>query len=233
MKIKTTIVLFLVIAVLIFNGCKSTQINPSFDGFVYNENFISTLEFMNDDRQTQYNRDGSITLFRFRNILVRIMPMTVSRSSRGALDRSPEEFNNLINQLEADVNANPRDFDSYIMLAGLLIDRGGPGDAERAVRFSDQALSIRINDPDALYARGVAYSEIDDAPSRARAINDLENVLQANLQSMKGVYYVMGMVYYKDGKINEAISAFEKVKTIDPEFVDTDEILEVLYNRRN
>jgi tetratricopeptide (TPR) repeat protein len=57
-------------------------------------------------------------------------------------------------------------------------------------------------------------------------------VLRTNIQSMKGVYYVMGMIYYKDGKTDEAISAFEKVKTIDPEFVDTGEVLEELYKKK-
>ena len=114
------------------------------------------------------------------------------------------------------------------MLAGLHIDRGLPGDADLAVKYSDRALTISKDDPQALYARGLAYSEKGD---NAKALNDLTAVLMSNIQSMKGVYYVMGMIQYKEGKIDEAIASFEKVKAIDPEFVDIDEILEGLYEK--
>jgi len=231
MKTKIVLSILLMTGIVMFGCASASQINPSLEGVSFDG--YSTFEYQsqNQNQPIQYNRDGSITLLRIGNIQFRIMPMTSSRSSRGALDRSPAEFNTLIRQLEANIAANPQDYDSYIMLAGLLIDRGGPGDAENAVKYSDLALSIRHNDPDALYARGIAYSEYGDAVNRNKAIKDLEVVLQSNLQSMKGAYYVMGMVYYKDGKIPEAISAFEKVKAIDPNFVDTNEILSVLYNR--
>jgi tetratricopeptide (TPR) repeat protein len=177
----------------------------------------------------EINPDGSLTLFNFKNFQIKIMPMTVPRS-RGALDRTTEEFDNLIAQYTGTVKANPQDYDAYIMLAGLYIDRGGPGDGELAVEYSTKALEISQNNPQALYARGLGYSKLGDSSS---ALNDLETVLKTNLQSMKGVYYVMGMIYYKDGKIDEAIEVFEKVRTLDPGFVDTDEVLEQLYNLKS
>jgi tetratricopeptide (TPR) repeat protein len=240
-KMKTKIVLLiLVLTGIVLFGCKSSpsnsnsgQITPSFDGFTPGTySTLNDLDYQSNNHLIQYNRDGSITMFTYGNVQFRIMPMTASRSSRGALDRTPQEFDTLIKQYEAALAANPQDYDAYIRLAGLYIDRGNPGDADMAIRYSEQALTIRKDDADALYARGIAYNEKGDASSRAMALSDLEVVLQSSLQSMKGVYYVMGMIYYKDNKVDEAIEAFEKVKTLDPEFVDTDEILSVLYSRK-
>jgi tetratricopeptide (TPR) repeat protein len=179
--------------------------------------------------QTQYNsNDGSITVLNLGGFQVKIMPMTDGRS-RGALNRTNDEFAAVIAKYEADLQNNPRDYDACIVLAGLYIDRGRPGDAESALKYSNQALEISQNDPQALYTRSLAYVEQNE---NDKALSDLETVLKTNLQSMKGVYYVMGMIYYKDGKVEEAIDAFEKVKAFDPEFVDTDEILKILYSRR-
>jgi len=239
---KTKIALFvLVVTGIVLFGCvsgpsgspsgNSGQFNPNFDNFKPGEPPTATV-YKENPLLPQYNKDGSITMFSTKNIAFKIMPMTSTRSSRGALDRSPDEFNALIKKYEDQLAANPQDYDACIILAGLFIDRGGPGDADQAIKYSDRALAIRKNDSDALYARGLAYSEKGDGPSRAKALNDLEQVLRSNLQSMKGVYYVMGMIHYKDAKYDKAIEAFEKVKTIDPAFVDTDEILEVLYKRK-
>jgi len=240
MKTKTALFVLVVTGIVLF-GCASSpsgssgQINPSFDGFTpggYTNS--TTLEYQVNTFQPQYNRDGTITMFTVGRVQIKILPMTnTRRSSRGALSRTAEEFNTLIKQYEEQLAANPQDYDACIMLAGLYIDRGdNPGDADQAVKYSDRALAIRRNDADALYTRGIAYSEMGDRPSRAKALSDLEQVLRLNLQRMKGVYYVMGMIYYKDENIDKAIEAFEKVKTIDPAFVDVNEILEVLYSYR-
>jgi len=225
----------LVLAGIVVCSCVSTQsgssgqIKPSFDGFTPGE-YPNTVIYQYDSKAIQptYNKDGSITVLTTGNVQVKILPMTNTKG-RGALNRSTEEFDKLIKQYESTLTANPKDYDACIMLAGLYIDRGKEGDADKAVKYSDQALAIRKDDADALYVRGIAYNEKGD---NAKALNDLEVVLKTNLQSMKGVYYLMGIIYYKDGKIDEAITAFEKVKTIDPEFVDTDEVLDVLYNKK-
>jgi len=237
-KMKTKIVLFvLVVTGIAICGCASNpsggsgQIRPNLDGFAPGE--TSSVSYPYDPKAVQptYNRDGSITVFTAGNFQVKILPMNF-KGSRSALNRTTDEFDRLIRQYETALTANPQDYDACIMLAGLYIDRGKDGDADLAVKYSDQALAIRKNDADALYVRGIAFNEKGDSASRAKAINDLEVVLKSNLQSMKGVYYLMGMIYYKEGKIDEAITAFEKVKTIDPEFVDTNEVLEELYKKK-
>jgi len=236
---KTKVLLFvLVVTGITVCGCASSgsggsgQIVPGFDGYTPVE--TTTYEYETKAFQPAYNPiDGSVTVFTGKNFQIKISAMTKTGiRGRGALNPSTEESDKLIKQYETNLAANPQDYDSYIMLAGLYIDRGGEGDADKAVKYSNQALTIRKNDADALYIRGIAYSEKGDKPSRDMALKDLEVVLKTNLQSMKGVYYVMGMIYYKDGKIDEAITAFEKVKTIDPGFVDTNDILEALYKKK-
>jgi len=234
MKIK--IVLFVLAAAgIAVCGCagspsgNSGQIRPNFDGFTPGEyQPVVVDEYNSKAVRATYNNDGTITVMTTGNLQIKILPMTNTRG-RGALNRSTEEFDRMIKQYEANLAANPQDYDACIMLAGLYIDRGKEGDADRAIKYGDQALAIRKDDADALYVRGIAYNEKDDPASRAKALDDLKVVLKTNIQSMKGVYYIMGMIYYKDQKIEEAITAFEKVKAIDPEFVDTDEILEALY----
>jgi tetratricopeptide (TPR) repeat protein len=230
---RTKIVLFVLItAGIVLYGCAGTpkaQVTPSFEGFTPGgTTTYAVLEFDASSLQPQNNPDGSITVFSKGNFQFKIMPMTRG-DSRGALSRTNSEFDALIKQNEAKLAANPQDYDACIVLAGLYIDRGRDGDADLAVKYSDMALAIRQDDAEALYARGLAFNKKGDS---SKALGDLEAVLKTNIQSMKGVYYLMGMINYKDGKIDEAIEAFEKVKAIDPKFVDTDEILEVLYQKK-
>ena len=44
-----------------------------------------------------------------------------------------------------------------------------------------------------------------------------------------GIYYVIGKIHYKNENAAEAIEALEKVKTMDPDFADTNIILDALY----
>jgi len=234
MKIKIALLVFLIMGIAI-SGCVSS--GAPFDANLESfspESYTPSdnLDYQNNNRQTKQNPDGSITLFTLGNVQVRIIPMKSQGTTRGAPDHTPAEFSAMTSQLTERIGDDPLDYDACIMLAGLYIDRGSHGDAELAVKYSDMALNIRNNDPDALYTRGVAYSEMGDGASRAKAITDLKMVLQSSIQSMKGVYYVMGVIHYKDGKIKDAIAAFEKVKTIDPNFADTGEILEELYKRK-
>ena len=239
MKTKTVLFILAMMGIVLF-GCtsspsgNSSQIRPSFDGFTPDGQLRPLILEPNPNSLPQYNQDGSVTAFTVNGIAFKFMPMTFSGSSRGALTRTTDEFDALIKQYEANLAANPQDYDTCIMLAGLYIDRGNnPGDADMAIKYSDQALAINNNDSDALYARALAYNAKGDDSSRAMALSDLEIVLRTNIQRMKGVYYVMGMINYKSDKIDEAIEAFEKVRAIDPGFIDTDEILEVLYSYKN
>jgi tetratricopeptide (TPR) repeat protein len=238
MKTKILLLVSVAAGIAVF-GCASTgssgQIKTNLDGFTPGEKPTTLVYEYDAKTQPTYNKDGSITVLTTKNVQIRILPMTNTRG-RGALNRSTEEFDKLIRQYEAEIKTNPQNYDTYIMLAGLYIDRGKPGDADMAVKYGDQALAVSKDNAaalaNALYVRAIAYSEKDDKASRAKALEDLEQVLKTNLQSMKGAYYIMGMIYYKEEKIDEAITAFEKVKNMDPEFVDTNEILDVLYSKK-
>jgi tetratricopeptide (TPR) repeat protein len=184
----------------------------------------------------QYNPDGSMTLFTVNGVEVKIMPMT-RRNSRGGSIPVTNEFDALIAKYTDTVRENPQDFDACIMLAGLYFRRNRPGnsgegipaDAELAVKYSNQALGLGINDPQALYLRGLAYANQGKNP---QALTDFEVVLKSNLGTMKGVYYIMGMLFIRENRKDEAIEAFEKVQILDPDFGDTNTILEQLYSMR-
>ena len=233
---KTAITILALLAAAALVGCTGTPANVDRHGNMQPEiKALSTtenstiVEYEDKAFIPQLNQDGSMTIMTFNKFQVKMMPMTDSRP-KGALNRSTEEFDQETAKYKAALLANPQDYDACIMLAGLFIDRGSPGDANEAIKYSDMALTISRDDPQALFARGLSYSE---AGENDKALNDLQTVMTLNVQSTKGAYYVMGMIYYKENKTDEAIDAFEKVAALDPGFVDTNEILEVLYKRKN
>jgi tetratricopeptide (TPR) repeat protein len=237
---KTNVALCLLLAAgLVLSACSGSpapvdsrgNIQPTFQNFTPGKASSNAAADGSESKAyiPQYNPDGSITVFTINNIQVRILPMT-GGISRGALSRSTEEFDAMITQYTQALEANPQDYEACIMLAGLYVDRASPGDAEKAIKYSDQALAIGKDDPQALLARGLAYAEQGDSP---KALTDLEAILKMNIQSMKGVYYIMAKIHFKDGKTDEAIDAIEKVKAIDPGFADIDQILEELYSLKS
>ena len=230
------ITIFALLAAIILAGCTGTPVVTDSHGNILPEIKVvpapdkSVLaEYQTKPHVPQVNPDGSVTVFKFKGFPVKMMPMTDSRP-KGAI-RPDEEIAVLIAQYEAALKANPKDFEACIMLAGLYIDRNAAGDADQAIRYSTMALSLNGDDPNALYARSLAY--IEKGGNSERALNDLQNVLKLNVQSVKGVYYLMGGIYARDKKIDQAIDAFERVAALDPNFIDTKEILESLYKQKN
>jgi len=136
------------------------------------------------------------------------------------------EFDTEIEKYEEVLQSNPNDYDTCIKLASLYINRGRDGDDNKAIEYSNRVLAVKHNDPSALFTRGVACSQknIDNE----KALNDLETILGTNTQVNKAIYYVMGTIYYKEGKIKDAQEAFEAVIAIDPDFADIKQVLEEL-----
>ena len=228
MKIK--IVIFALIGVIFtLSGCKGmpTTTDP---GFSLDGSNSLLEEYEARDFVPQVNADGSLTMYSFNN-----RPVTASVLSnpkpKGAI-RPDDEIAVLIKQYEAVLQANPRDFETCIMLAGLYIDRNAPGDADQAIKYSNMAVSMSKDNPHALYARGMAYMIGEKKEDFDKAISDLQGVMKLNLQSVKGVYYLMGGLYARADKIDEAIDAFEKVAIFDPDFADVPEILNTLRARK-
>ena len=246
MKTMTFILAFTAIA--IFIGCTGSpaavdswgNIQPIIRDFRITESGAIITDYGNKDFLPNLQPDGSVIVSRKGGINIRIMPMTDSRS-KGAM-RPDSEINELIKENEAVLQANPQDFDACIMLAGLYIDRNRQGDADEAIKYSNMALAINSEDPQALLARGISYREIGE---NEKALEDLQSVMRVSAQSVKGVYYVMGMIYYGEAtdlknanklsesaaKLDAAIDAFEKVEALDPGFIDIQTILASL--RRN
>ncbi|MCL2759487.1 MAG: hypothetical protein FWD22_04685 [Treponema sp.] len=239
MKIKVAF-LVLTAAALILVGCAGIPDNR--DSLAEHDPDSWVARFGSSDFVPQDDDEDSITMLRVNNRPVRTMRMTAGRT-KGAI-RPDDEINALITQYRASLTANPNDFDTCVMLAGLYIDRGGPGDAAEAIKYSDMALALNKDDPYALYIRGLSYYESGN--NNDKAVADLQALMQINLQSVKGAYYLMGIIYSKDweqlraanrpveaaAKLNASIDAFEKVAIFDPDFADVQEILKVLYSRR-
>jgi len=197
-----------------------------------NPNVPGSAIHSTDNKLPRKNRDGSWTFLIIGEVELKLMPFTVSRTTRGGSDPETEEtaaLDALIVQHESAYSSNPNDYDTCMALASLYLNRK---DADMAIKYSNQALAIRKNDTDALYTRGLAYYEKNDKASRARALNDLEAVLKTNKYDTKSLYYVIGLIHYKDDNNDKAIDAFEKIKAVDPNFADVNEILEALYKSK-
>jgi len=246
---RNVIVIFTLAAVAALVGCGGTPATVSSQGdlppvmkeYKPAEHNSTVTEFGNKDFLPAVQPDGSVIISRNERVNIRIMPMTDGRT-KGAV-RPDEEINELIRQNEAILRADPRNFDACIMLAGLYIDRNRPGDAANAIRYSNMALEINKDDPQAMFARGVGHTEAGD---NQRALNDFQAAVRLNIQSAKSANYMMGMIYSREweqlrtanrpaeaaAKLEAAIEAFEMVLALDPKFIDTAEILQVLYGRR-
>ncbi|MCL2759490.1 MAG: hypothetical protein FWD22_04700 [Treponema sp.] len=247
MRIIFAILTLAAVAALV--GCGGTpvaanrhgNVPPVMKDFRPAEHNSTVTEFENKDFLPSMQLDGSVIVSRINGVNIRIMPMTDGRT-KGAV-RPDEEINDLIRQNEAILRTDPQNFDACIMLAGLYIDRNRPGDAANAIRYSNMALAINKDDPQAMFARGVSHTE---AGNNASALNDFQAAVRLNVQSAKSATYMMGMIYSREweqlrtanrpaeaaAKLEAAIESFEMVVALDPNFIDTAEILQVLYGRR-
>ncbi|MCL2806067.1 MAG: hypothetical protein FWD26_09025 [Treponema sp.] len=220
------IIVILTLAALI--GCSGAPANrPTIAKFQPSQYNAVTLEYENNSFLPSVQSDGSVVVSRRSGINFRIMPMTSGRTKGAAIPDA--ELNELIRQNEELLRSDPQNYDACITLAGLYNDRNRPGDANQTIRYSNMALEINKDDPQAIFARGLGYNELGD---NARALSDMNSVMRLNVQSVKSAAYIMGMIYYRENRVNEAIDAFELVTAIDPGFIDTSEILRVLYSRR-
>jgi len=212
---KKIVMVVLTGAVIILSGCKSQE-------FVHGDS-VQSMDFVAQD-----NNDGTITLFSVNNVPVKMDSVTMGgvtgRGIKGFAETNTEDMLIRISNLEAILRANPQDYETCIILAGLYIDR----DADQAIKYSNMALAINREKPEALFIRSLASIRQGGPETTAQAISDLHTVMQLNLQSAKGVYYVLGNIYYDNRDIDKAIDAFEIVAILDPEFADVQDMLNSL-----
>ena len=148
-------------------------------------------------------------------------------------EKTTAEYYTEIAKYEEALLANSSDYDACIKLAAFCINRNSTGDFDRAIEFCNRILNVKHHDPSALFARGTAYSL---SGNTEEALNDLEAVLKTKIknQEKKAVYYVIGKTYWKnenldENTLKEVQKAFEKVKAIDPDYADVNDILEKIY----
>jgi hypothetical protein len=106
----------------------------------------------------QTNPDGSVTMLRFNNFQIRIMPMTDGRPKISSI--AAEEFNRQIAMYRNFLQATPRDYNACIILACLYFERNLSGDFREAIKYCDTALNINREDTKALFIRGLSYGEL-------------------------------------------------------------------------
>ena len=232
MKKILTIFIGLLIFIL---GCKSTPSDNDSD-----DSRLSTHGSV--DFIAQSGKDRKISLLRVNGYDVCVWQLTTG-PKKG--DIWPDEkIPVLIKKNQAVLEKNPNDYQACIMLAGLYIDRGQPGDLNEAVKYTNMALALENNSPHAIYTRSIAYFKNNE---NDKAIKDIETLMEINLQSVKGAYYLMGLIYYKEEaqlrnngnitaaavKLDAAIDAFENVALFEPDFADIQEILKELRKRKN
>ena len=186
------------------------------------------------------NGIGSVTLFKINDLQI-----TVSTSgSKGSLRKDDEEIAARITQYQAVLAKKPNDYETCIMLAGLYADRGYAGDANEAIKYCNMALALDNNNSHALFTRSIGYLNNNEFN---KAIDDLNALMKINLQSVKGAYYLMGIIYCREEeqlrksnnfteaalKLDAAIEAFQNVELFDPNFAGINEFIHELLKRKN
>jgi tetratricopeptide (TPR) repeat protein len=116
----------------------------------------------------------------------------------------------LIQDLEAQVRADPGNPDLRVAVADAYLKDGRPRDAltqyEEALRLDDQRI-------DALYGMGLAYyqlGELDQAGAAFQTVVKLnqDNPMQALDRRLQGAHYYLGLVLREQGRLDNAINEF-------------------------
>jgi tetratricopeptide (TPR) repeat protein len=96
--------------------------------------------------------------------------------------------------------------------------------------ISDCTKKIEANpdDKDARIMRGLAFYKTSEWYD---ALKDLQVVSEMDTKGMEGVYYAIANSYIQTGKRQKAIEVYEKIKAINPEFADVNELLKI-YKRK-
>ena len=114
-----------------------------------------------------------------------------------------------INELEAEVNKNPKDFDKLLQLAHLLNDSRFH---ERAIEKYEIYLKQDPNNPDVIIDMGVCYFEMGNYPV---AIETMEKALKINPIHQIG-HFNLGIVKHTSGNTVGAKKDWQKAISLDP-----------------
>lgn len=152
----------------------------------------------------------------------------------GLVQMEQGDFDEAIRLLEASIEIQPKSAEAYDSLAEVLLRRGDPADAPRAIELLDQALAHHTQAPGAFarwlgemdttltYRTNQAWAyALNDQPERARLrLEEVEHALdseQPNPVALADLHYRLGRAYALLGEPATARAYFERVIHSDPD----------------
>ncbi|MCL2800443.1 MAG: tetratricopeptide repeat protein [Treponema sp.] len=149
-------------------------------------------------------------------------PFYTGRTRKGNVsNKQKPNLNIQINENISKIKNNPDDYKALMNLAVLYLKSE---DIDNAIKFASKVLEIKNETSlPALLVRGLAYYEIFDHYNALKDFEEITNINKYNLEVI--VYYFIGSIHLREGRKEEAKNAFDKVKAIDPNFADVDQIL--------
>jgi tetratricopeptide (TPR) repeat protein len=179
------------------------------------------------------NPGGSFTIFDLEDLVIPVQslgadPFSPEKDPFRTYSDSPEDltYTDIINFYTKIVEENPLDFEAHIVLAGLYINRGRPGDEDLALTYSDRALTLSPGDPMALYVRALAYGTLGEYQN---ALADLHALTGLITDQNEIVYYIIAVFEYRAGNREGAIRALQKALVINPDFTNARDALSLLH----
>ena len=91
-------------------------------------------------------------------------------------------------------------------------------DLQKGVKYYDKAISIHPTFVSGYMNRGVAYLKLG-IPDSAKANYDKARMLYPNYPKLYEVYYNLGVCYYLDKKVPQAIAVWQQVVKMNPQYV--------------
>lgn len=138
------------------------------------------------------------------------------------------QYDTIIEMIDQEIYNNPKNIQAYISRAGAYFERGGPGDLDYAIGDCNTVLSMNDSVEAAYYIRGMASAAKGDID---QSIRDMNKIMELREYNTIGIRYLLARFYIEEDNILMAINELESVISIDPDFLDAKEVLEVLSRR--
>lgn len=122
-----------------------------------------------------------------------------------------EETDQAIMNLEAEVTANPDNFENWVQLGNLYFDSNHP---EKAVPAYEKALELHSGNANIYTDLGVMYRRTDQAE---KAIEAFDNAIAMDASHIPSRFNKGIVLFYDLNDSNGAIASWESILKIDPE----------------
>ena len=117
-----------------------------------------------------------------------------------------------ISSFQAAIGVSPQYYDAHMNLGVIYAAKKD----NRAVSYYQNALKIKVNSIEALYALGKFYQDID---SFAKAITEYNNIM-IQVPDHKNTNYNLGYIYYIKADYNKAAQFFSTAISKQPDYTD-------------